>query len=110
MEIKGKHFRAEVPKALKNIEHQKCSASVSSGGSGPFMTGMLSSEGQACISSETRRLNLMHIKSSAGTQENLWGKKFPSISQKLLNPSIIYGYEGKGLGLLGTDLSALWLL
>lgn len=39
MEIKGKHFRVEVPKALKNMEHQKSSASASSGGSAPFVAG-----------------------------------------------------------------------
>lgn len=71
MEIKGKRFTAEVPKALKNIEHQKSSASVSSGGSAPFMTSMLSSEGRACVSSETPGLDLMHIKSCARAQENL---------------------------------------
>lgn len=61
MEMKGKRFKAEVPKALKNIDHQKSSVSVSSGGSAPFMTSMLSSEGQACISSEAQ----------CGTQQKL---------------------------------------
>lgn len=71
MEMKGMRFRAEVPKALKNIDHQKSSASVRSGGSAPFMTSMLSSEGQACVSSETPGLSLMHIKSCARAQEKL---------------------------------------
>lgn len=71
MEIKGKHFRAEVPKALKNIEHQKSSVSVSSGRSAPSMTSMASSEDQACVSSEIPGLNLMHIKSCTTVQENL---------------------------------------
>lgn len=71
MEIKGKHFRAEVPKALKNTEHQKSSASVSSGGSALSMASMPSSEGQACASCSGPGLSLMHIKSCARVQENL---------------------------------------
>lgn len=72
MEIKGKHFRAEVPKAFKNMEHQKSSASASSGGSAPFMASI---KGQAWVSCETPGLSLMHVKSCARVQKNLQGRQ-----------------------------------
>lgn len=83
MEIKGKHFRAEVPKALKNMEHQKSSASANSGGSAPFMAGTQSSAGQSLSQLRaTRTQSDAHQKlcQSAGEPP---GQTAPSSREKL---------------------------